>query len=415
MCESPTKILFAFDIGAPRLPVIEAMKSVKMTSPPRIAVIWESDAMRSREAYHSLCRFNERGPRTSLQRFHFGPSPTRPFWIQVIKDWRPDGVLVQTGRWSQLKKLRKALPDIPILSAAVAPPGLADSCVVADVSEIMEQARDHFLSRGVRNLGLYCCADNEAAIRSRSLAFRAAAPDGFELLYDGGDQPGGRGPIYTWLKSLPKPVGIIAAEMIGGPFLLGCCNDIGIKVPEEVQIIGVDDADECLAQNPHLASFELPSQRIGITALKTLLGLIEGRKPAPPSIVQVSGSKLVVRSSTAMVQTGRSAAGAVSKYIRQYASRDISVGDMARLAGMGRTTFCKEFRKATGKSPASYRRDMRLQDACRMLRETPAKVTDIAKACGYKSLIYFVQFFRQKLGETPSDYRRRHAAVGKTP
>lgn len=383
------------------------MKSHEPSSPPRIAVIWESDAMRSREAYHALCRFNERGPRASLQCFHFRPSPTRPFWIQTIKDWKPDGVLVQTGQWTQLKKLRRALPHVPFLSASIAPDGLADCCVVADVSEIMGQARDHFLSRGLRNLALYCCADNEVAIGNRTTAFRAAVPDGFELLYDRGDQPGGRNPIYAWLKSLPKPVGIIAAEMIGGPFLLGCCNDIGIRVPEEVQIIGVDDVDECLAQKPHLTSFELPSQRIGITALKTLIALIEGRKPAPPSMVHVSGGKLAVRRSTGMVETGRCAVTTVSQYIRQHAGRDLSVEEMARLAGMGRTAFCKEFRKAMGNSPASYLREIRLRKACSMLRDTDKPLKEIATACGFKSQIYFTQCFRQEMGMTPSGYREK--------
>lgn len=386
------------------------MKSHEPSSPPRIAVIWESDAMRSREAYHALCRFNERGPRASLQRFHFRPSPTRPFWIQIIRDWKPDGVLVQTGQWAQLKKLRRALPHIPFLSASIAPAGLVDCCVVADVYEIMEQARDHFLSRGLRNLALYCCADNEVAIESRTTAFRTAVPGGFELLYDRGDQPGGRNPIYTWLKSLPKPIGIIAAEMIGGPFLLGCCNDIGIKVPEEVQIIGVDDVDECLAQKPHLTSFELPSKRIGSMALKTLLGLIEGKKPAPPSMVFVSGCKLAVRNSTAMVGTYRSAVSAVSQYLRQHADSDLTVEEMARLAGMGRTSFCKEFKKAMGNSPANYLREIRLRKACSMLRDTDKPLKEIATACGFKSQIYFNQCFRQEMGRTPSEYRKKQMA-----
>lgn len=376
------------------------------TPGPRIAVIWENESMPSREAYHALCRFNERGTRAMLQRFGLEPSLTRPRWIQSIRDWRPDGLLVQTEKWDRLKKLRRALPGVPFVSGAIAPPGLVDACVVSDVAEIMEQARNHFISRGVTHLGLYCCADNEPAIHSRTTAFRKAMTNGFELIYARGDRPGGRKPIYQWLESLPKPVGIVAAEMIGGPFLLGCCKDLGIKVPAEVQIIGVDDVDECLAQIPHLTSIELPSKRMGVALMETLLGLMGKPLPAASSVVYVPGCKLVVRDSTALLRAGKPVANTVSEIIREHGSDDLPVERMARLAGVGRTTFYKEFKKATGKSPASHLREMRLLKACDMLRDTSAPLKDIAKTCGFKSLIYFAQFFRRETGQTPTEYRK---------
>jgi LacI family transcriptional regulator len=373
---------------------------------PRIAVIWPDADMQTREIYHALCRSNDQGPGVTLQRFALPPLDAQRPWLHTLRNWRPQGVLTHTAKWDLLKKVRSALPRVPFVSTLVSPPETADTCVVTDVDELMTQARDYFLSRGLRNIALYCCADGHA-IESRTSAFRAAVPNGCELVYNRGDQPGGCKKIHAWIQALPKPVGVVCAELIGACFLLTRCLDLGLRVPQDVQIIGVDDADECLAQTPHLTSFELPGRRIGEVALETMLRLVRKDKPAPPPIIHVSGSRLVVRESTGLVRGGRSSTAVAIKHIQQSTSKRLPVARMARLAGVSRTTFYKEFSEATGQSPARHLRQLRLQQACRLLRESTDTVTSIAKDCGFRSLIYFTQFFHREMGETPTAYRRR--------
>jgi LacI family transcriptional regulator len=380
---------------------------------PRIAVIWPDADMQTREIYHALCRSNDRGPGVTLQRFALPPPDARRPWLLTLQNWKPQGVLMHTAAWDLLKKIRRALPNVPFVSTLVSPPELANTCVVTDVDELMTQARDYFLSRGLRNIALYCCADGHA-VESRTAAFRAAVPNGCELVCNRGDQPGGYKAIHVWIQALPKPVGVVCAELIGACFLLTRCLDLGLRVPQDVQIIGVDDADECLAQTPHLTAFELPGRRIGEVALETMLRLVRKEIPAPPPVIHVSGSRLVARESTGLVRAGRSSTRIAIKHIQQSTSKRLPVARMARLAGVSRTTFYKEFSEATGQSPARHLRQLRLQQACRLLRESTDTVTDIAADCGFRSLIYFTQFFHRVMGETPTAYRRRMSGTRTT-
>jgi two-component system response regulator YesN len=45
--------------------------------------------------------------------------------------------------------------------------------------------------------------------------------------------------------------------------------------------------------------------------------------------------------------------------------------------------------------------------ASRLLKETPAKVSEIAKRVGYEDMKHFNQLFKRYSGETPSQYRSR--------
>lgn len=378
---------------------------------PRIAIIWPAASMHAERAYHAICRLNDRGPRVTLRRFDIPPSGTTGSWLKIVRTWKPHGVLFHTERWDLVRRLRGAVPAARFVATLMAPPDLADTCVVSDIGEIIEHARDHFLSRGVNNVALYCSA-GEHAVAGRTAAFRAAVPRGFELVFGRGGTAQGRKVVSDWLGSLPKPVGIVAPEAVAGCFLLCCCTELGIRVPQDVQIIGVDDADECLAQTPHLTSFELPSRRIGEVALETMLRCVRAGPPKPPGVLYVPGCRLVVRGSTGRVRSGKSATAIAIRQMQGNPEKDLTVDRLARLAGVSRTTFYRQFSEASGTTPARHIRQMRLQMACRRLRDSAATVATIAQECGFSSLIYFTQFFRREMGETPGAYRERMRGKG---
>jgi AraC-like DNA-binding protein len=54
-------------------------------------------------------------------------------------------------------------------------------------------------------------------------------------------------------------------------------------------------------------------------------------------------------------------------------------------------------------------RQVRLDEACRLLRETTHSLVKIALQCGFNSPSYFSQLFRRSLGMTPTEYRQSHS------
>lgn len=78
----------------------------------------------------------------------------------------------------------------------------------------------------------------------------------------------------------------------------------------------------------------------------------------------------------------------------------------ARVAGMARRTFMREFSAQVGMSFGRWRQQARLFAALEMLAQSKS-VTEVAIAVGYDSVSAFIEMFRMMLGTTPQKYFRR--------
>lgn len=84
----------------------------------------------------------------------------------------------------------------------------------------------------------------------------------------------------------------------------------------------------------------------------------------------------------------------------------LTVRELAELAGIGERQLHRLFKKHTGTTLTSYIQNVRIQEACRLLRTTSRKVSDIAASVGYQHLTFFNSLFKAKTGHSPRDYRR---------
>lgn len=330
-----------------------------------------------------------------------------------LLDWQPHGVVLRMTEYTLLARWRKLLADVPMVTTFVLPDGLADTSVVVDIAEAVRMARDHFLSRGITEMALFCSGEDSLA-HTRIDPFREIVPSGhvfgmplMEIRGISGLPASMRKKITDWLESLPKPVGILTLENFAGPRLMSLCQEIGLHVPNDVQLIGVDDLDYCLACNPHLTNLDLPSERIGEVALDTLLRHVRKEQPPPPQVVKVAGSTLIARGSTGLAAVGSGKIAAAVRAIQSDVGKRLSAARIVKQSQVGQTTFYKQFRETTGTTPARQLRETRLKKACEMLAGTDASITDIATACGFSGGNYFARFFRHATGQTPSDYREQ--------
>lgn len=92
-------------------------------------------------------------------------------------------------------------------------------------------------------------------------------------------------------------------------------------------------------------------------------------------------------------------------HILAHLSSELSVPELARRYGMGRTRFFSAFRQATGHSPTQYIQMLRMERAMQQLRATDRSITEIAYACGYSSHSYFNKHFKTHTGLSPRRYR----------
>jgi AraC-like DNA-binding protein len=85
---------------------------------------------------------------------------------------------------------------------------------------------------------------------------------------------------------------------------------------------------------------------------------------------------------------------------------DLTLVDVARMVHMSRATFCRHFRRLTGKTFIEFLIDVRLNHAQRLLVEGALNVGQVAMEAGFSNLSHFNRVFRKQLGQTPTAYAR---------
>jgi AraC-like DNA-binding protein len=86
--------------------------------------------------------------------------------------------------------------------------------------------------------------------------------------------------------------------------------------------------------------------------------------------------------------------------------RQLSLGDLARAAGLSSYHFLRIFQQVTGVTPHQYVRRMRLRNAAARLASQKEKVLDISLDCGFGDVSNFNRAFRTEFGVSPRTYRR---------
>ena len=83
----------------------------------------------------------------------------------------------------------------------------------------------------------------------------------------------------------------------------------------------------------------------------------------------------------------------------------LSVGDLAKAAGLSPAHFSREFRAAFGESPHGYLLTRRLERAAALLRTTDRSVAEICFDVGLRSVGSFTTSFGRTYGLSPTAYR----------
>ena len=97
---------------------------------------------------------------------------------------------------------------------------------------------------------------------------------------------------------------------------------------------------------------------------------------------------------------------AMLRFIDAHFAERLTLADIAAAASVGPRESARCFRRALNMSPIEYLLSYRIDRAGELLRATGRSVTGISLSCGFGSVSYFGKLFREKLGVSPSEYRR---------
>ncbi|MFK7920873.1 MAG: helix-turn-helix domain-containing protein [Bacteroidia bacterium] len=96
----------------------------------------------------------------------------------------------------------------------------------------------------------------------------------------------------------------------------------------------------------------------------------------------------------------------VLKGIHSSVQQDWTLVQLAKIAGMSRTSFANRFKSLTGVTPFNYITQWRLLKAKELLEESNLSVGEIAAQVGYQSEAAFNRVFKKRVSQTPLKFRQ---------
>ena len=250
----------------------------------------------------------------------------------------------------------------------------------------------------------------------RERGFRSALPSKAQLFVFTGDTLGevpddAVNPVISpremgkWLEKLPKPAAVFGANDLFARMVLTGCEQLGIKVPQEVTVVGCDN-DPLVwgSARPPLSSFQLPFRELGYKAAQTLDHLLRGRK-TPRLTIRVAGTHLFERASSTRIPPATALVEKARGYIAEHACEGIRVGDVVSYLGVSRALLDIRFRQVCRKSVLEEILDVRLAEVRRQLVKTNHTILQIGENCGFNDPDNLKRLFRKRFGMSMRDYR----------
>lgn len=340
--------------------------------------------------------------------------------IDWLRHWPGDGALVLVTTRADARIAHKLRIPVVNLAGHLADAGVPT--VMVDHCATGRLAAEHLLERRFQRFGFY---------GTRGKFYSEQRRDGFcRTVVDAGghcdelealdlasrqmrwtDQ---QDELERWLRKLQPPVGVMASTDLRADMVLDACARLGLRVPEDVAVLGVDnDPVACEFCHPPLSSVSRCDHEVGYQAAALLDRLVRGaHPPAKPLLIAPDG--VVARRSTATLAIEDPHVAAAIQHIREHLHEPFGVERLTGQTPLSRRRLEHRFKSHLGSTPYALINELRVERAKQLLAGTEKRtLTQIAAACGFTELRRFRLVFRRVTGRTPRDYRRQAQAEGR--
>jgi LacI family transcriptional regulator len=346
--------------------------------------------------------------------------------LQSLAGWQGDGIVAVVLNPAD----REVARDLPIpvvtFAGALQDPGVPR--VMVNNPAVGRVAADHLMACGFARFGYYGLRQ-VAYSRSRGAGLLERLADlGVDTRADCSIHlsPSSLTPnrpwqdemekLLAWVSTLRPPVGLLAANDQRARMLVEACRQAGLRVPEDMAVLGVDnDQVACEFSDPPLSSIACDWYRVGFESARLLDGLIAGGKP-PHADLLIDPKGVVRRRSTDVQIIDHPAVAKAAAYVREHVGENFGVEAMLRETRITRRNLELNFKRALGCTPHQYICRARVEHAKQLLlRPQRLKLTSIARQCGFHDLRRFRMVFRRVEGLSPIEFRRQHHPAGGAP
>ena len=338
---------------------------------------------------------------------------------QLAQGWRGDGVIARTASVAMRNTLDRL--SCPIVELLGTPSGETRE-IIPDTYQGMGLCIKHYQEKFVSSVAYYGFGRNWWIEKRRKVFLEITSQYGLtaHCFVDTSIKTPHAQPEWSehyekslihWLKTLPAQTGIIVACDYQAVRVLNTCQMIGIAVPEQISILGIDNDEYlCNLVTPSLSSLDQNAEMIGYQAAELLNRKMAKRgtkgndKSTRPIFVPPKG--VVVRRSTEISMIKDEDVATALRFIAEFALQGIGVADVVNHVGLSHSTLYRRFQQVVRRSPQDEIIRVRLEHAKFLLTKTNLSILAIATKTCYHSVEYFTAMFRRYTGQTPARYRK---------
>lgn len=334
-------------------------------------------------------------------------------YLRLLREWQPAGCIVD-GRLRKTGAFPPRVSGVPVVQLGNSygvPPlrdniGLDSRAIAREAADILtkrtsagfayvsapghppwSQARCGFFCEHLRAAGLAC--DTLTTLSAQNVS-------------------GNMKSCISFLKRLRKPANVMLACDDLAPLVYAAARKLRLKIPEDLNIISVDNNPSiCQNLSPALSSIEPDFRNGAFKACERLDARTNGRKGRLPRL-KYGIAAIALRQSSA--STGQAhCIKAAQDWILRHANEPIRVPDVVSVMGYRRRRAEQLFADATGRTIAAAIEDARFANVTAALRGNSLRISAIAALCGFSSPSYLAAAFRRRYGKSISEWKRDSA------
>ena len=383
-----------------------------MREAKKVALLIETSNRYGRDLLYGVRDWMREGGKWAVRFTEQARGAAVPSWLA---DWQGDGIIARVDSPEIAAALKGT--RLPVVDVSAERDASEFPRVSIDNVAVARLAVEHLGRKGFANFA-YCGDERFLWSRQRGAEFvRGLKVMGqrcalFEPAAKARRAPGSDAEnraIAEWLAELPKPVGVFACYDGRAQQVLEACQLLGVNVPDEVAVLGVDN-DEVLCElcSPPLSSVQPNARRTGYEAAAMLAQMMKARKSVRAETRFVEPVRVVERQSTDVVSVTDVKVAAALRYIRQHACEGVNVADVLRAVPMSRTLLERKFQAVLGHSPHRQIVHTKIERAKHLLVESEVSIAVVAELAGFDNASYLSVAFRRETGESPYAFRTKH-------
>ena len=325
----------------------------------------------------------------------------------------PEGILLLASDARVVAPVMKAgVPVVMVGHIVAGASGLSDISVDEDALGAM--AAEHLASLGLRHFAFVAHGDWPFIQPRRNGFVKAVEAMGHGLvrelqgyLFEAALRPAFDADLRRMLCELPRPCGLLAANDELGVLVVETCLSLGLRVPEDVSVLGVDDDEmACELSEVPLSSVKQPLLAMGYEAARMLHRQMES-PGSPAGSLQLLPSGVAVRASSDLFAQDDPDVAAALRLIKDHAAEPINVAWLVRHLPVSRRSLECKFKAAVGRTLLGQIHHVRFQRAKELLVDSDLSLEQVARRSGFTNGQWMSESFRRELDITPSRYRRQ--------